>query len=354
MKKFVVTFSLLACFGSFIPTALGLTCPPTAEEIKTYKRLNELLHSSGLETAKQKIVMDTIARKMRQCEEQLAAERELERLKDLEREKALEDWQKKLDEWKAEDEAKRAEVDGVEVILTDQIDPSVLNEVLEESDDDEFVEEDVIEEIEEEEDDDEIVPVVGESDSDSATGEIRGAGLTTAAIKTASDSSKKGNWLKNNIFDIGKIGIPVLSLFIGYFITRKKKKKFTKYLRMAQKISKQYRYDPKRLEAEFYRLKDILNEELHKGKIDEAAYAIVEKRIDEYRHQAKKADLSDQFAELPDNLRDTLVNILSSGESARQDLVKAYAAIDQSGLDQNAKDNCKDMVCHLHEKPKAA
>lgn len=327
MKKIVLVCGFVVSSFSFIPEIRAAECPPTAEEIANYRRLTELLNTTGLETAKQEIVLETITQKMKSCEAKLAAEREAARLYEFEKQKALDEWQMKLDEWK-EKEANVVDPIPTEPVNTttraaNTVEAPIINTPKTEAVD--------------------IVQPVSET-----TENIEEASATDPILEES-----KSNWVTSNILDLGKIGVPILTLFAGYFVTRTKRKKFTRYLRQAQNIAKKYPHDPKRQEAEFYRLTDILNEELHKGKIDEAAYVIVEKKIEEYKNQSKQADLHAQFAHLPADLKNTLINILNSGESTQQELVKAYAAIDQCcDLDTHSKNSCKDMVCHLHEKPK--
>jgi hypothetical protein len=78
----------------------------------------------------------------------------------------------------------------------------------------------------------------------------------------------------------------------------KKKKSVSKFLNQIDDTFAEYKWKSKRCEAELYRLHDLVDEQLKKGKLDEGAYEILHKRIEKYLAEIKEID------NLPHNLKE--------------------------------------------------
>ena len=74
-----------------------------------------------------------------------------------------------------------------------------------------------------------------------------------------------------------------LAAITGFSLSaRKKRRAISKYMEEIDKTFSEYKWKAKRCEAELYRLRDLLEERLKKGKIDESLFELLTKRIDNY------------------------------------------------------------------------
>jgi len=142
-----------------------------------------------------------------------------------------------------------------------------------------------------------------------------------------------------NIWDLLKVLIPILTIFIGFLVTRRKKHKFSKYLKEVDNIYAEYKLKTKRLEAELYRLKDMIMEDLGRGKIDESAFTIVEKRIDQYMAEVREQEINDQFGGLPQNLRQNMHKMLQDGKITNHEYDHLSKILESSTLSERDKDS---------------
>ncbi len=74
-----------------------------------------------------------------------------------------------------------------------------------------------------------------------------------------------------------------LAAVMGFSVSsHKKKRAISKYMEEIDATFSEYKWKSKRCEAELYRLRDLLEERLKKGKVDESLYDLLTKRIDKY------------------------------------------------------------------------
>ena len=77
-----------------------------------------------------------------------------------------------------------------------------------------------------------------------------------------------------------------IAAIFGFSISsHKKKRAISKYMGEIDATFSEYKWKAKRCEAELYRLHDLIEEKLKKGKIDESLYELLTKRIDKYLHE---------------------------------------------------------------------
>lgn len=74
------------------------------------------------------------------------------------------------------------------------------------------------------------------------------------------------------------------------FAGRKKKKSVSKFLNSIDDTFAAFKWKSKRCEAELYRLHDLVDEQLKKGKLDESSYELLHKRIERYLAEIKEID----------------------------------------------------------------
>jgi hypothetical protein len=74
-----------------------------------------------------------------------------------------------------------------------------------------------------------------------------------------------------------------LTTILGFsFNGHKRKRAISKYMEEIDSTFAEFKWKSKRCEAELYRLHDVLEDRLKKGKIDEPQFELLDKRIDKY------------------------------------------------------------------------
>lgn len=104
------------------------------------------------------------------------------------------------------------------------------------------------------------------------------------------------------------------------FAGRKKKRSISKHMNAIDNTYSEYKMKAKRCEAELYRLKDIIDDELKSGKIDDGAYALLMGRIEDYMIDVQKQIVNEKFGGLPGTLKNELFKMMEDGEITDQEL----------------------------------
>ena len=80
-----------------------------------------------------------------------------------------------------------------------------------------------------------------------------------------------------------------LAAVMGFSVSsHKKKRAISKYMEEIDATFSEYKCKSKLCEADLYRLRDLLEERLKKGKIDESLYELLTKRIDKYLREIQE------------------------------------------------------------------
>ena len=126
--------------------------------------------------------------------------------------------------------------------------------------------------------------------------------------------AKLGKWVGSNIGIILAV-IAVLLAATGFtFASKKKQKSISKYMNKIDDTYTEYKMKAKRCEAELYRLKDIVDDELKSGKIDDSAYQLLMNRIENYMVDIQKQIVNEKFGGLPSSLKDEMFKMMEDGE----------------------------------------
>lgn len=148
-----------------------------------------------------------------------------------------------------------------------------------------------------------------------------------------------GKWLSANIGIILTI-IAVLLAATGFtFAAKRKQKSISKYMNKIDDTYTEYKMKAKRCEAELYRLKDIVDDELKSGKIDDGAYQLLMNRIENYMVDIQKQIVNEKFGGLPGSLKEEMFKMMEDGEITESEMDTMKKLIKRSELSASEQDN---------------
>jgi len=164
------------------------------------------------------------------------------------------------------------------------------------------------------------------------------------------EKDKKKLFTDFNWEALGVILVPI-GAFAAWIIARRKRRSISKYLTEIDDCFSHYKMKSKRCEAELYRLRDMISEELKKGSIDENAYSVLDKRIDEYLKELREHELNDKFGGMPNKLKNELNKLLEDGEISENDYEKFQGLISKSsGMEENEKEALDSLMKKWRDK----
>lgn len=151
--------------------------------------------------------------------------------------------------------------------------------------------------------------------------------------------AKLGKWVGSNIGIILAV-IAVLLAATGFtFASKKKQKSISKYMNKIDDTYTEYKMKAKRCEAELYRLKDIVDDELKSGKIDDSAYQLLMNRIENYMVDIQKQIVNEKFGGLPSSLKDEMFKMMEDGEITESEMDAMQKLIKRSELSATEQDS---------------
>jgi hypothetical protein len=151
-------------------------------------------------------------------------------------------------------------------------------------------------------------------------------------------------WLWDNLVIILTI-ITVIIAATGFtFASKRKQKSISKYMNQIDDTYSEYKMKAKRCEAELYRLKDIVDNELKSGKIDEGAYKLLMGRIEGYMVDIQKQIVNEKFGGLPASLKDEMFKMMEDGEITEAEFETMQKLIKRSELSASEQDNLLEQL----------
>jgi hypothetical protein len=152
----------------------------------------------------------------------------------------------------------------------------------------------------------------------------------------------KGGFLKalgQFINEQAQVLLGILALILaatGFtFAAKRKQRSIAKYINEIDNTYSEFKMKSKRCEAELYRLRDIIDEQLKSGKLDEGAYQLLMNRIEGYMVEIQKQIVNEKFGGLPENLKNELFNMMESGDISEKEYEKFQTLINKSELSGN-------------------
>jgi len=161
-------------------------------------------------------------------------------------------------------------------------------------------------------------------------------------VQKPESANAKGGFLKSLgqfIVDQAQVLLGILALILaatGFtFAAKRKQRSIAKYINEIDNTYSEFKMKSKRCEAELYRLRDIVDEQLKNGKLDEGAYQLLMNRIEGYMVEVQKQIVNEKFGGLPENLKNELFNMMESGDISEKEYEKFQTLINKSELSGN-------------------
>jgi len=170
-------------------------------------------------------------------------------------------------------------------------------------------------------------------------------------ITVQKPESQRGSFLKSLgqfIVDQAQVLLGILALLLaatGFtFAAKRKQRSIAKYINEIDNTYSEFKMKSKRCEAELYRLRDIVDEQLKNGKLDEGAYQLLMNRIEGYMVEVQKQIVNEKFGGLPENLKNELFNMMESGDISEKEYEKFQTLINKSELSGSEQSNLMKTV----------
>ncbi len=163
--------------------------------------------------------------------------------------------------------------------------------------------------------------------------------LTDEQIKNNAKPFNFLTWLWNNLGIILTIIAVILAATGFTFAAKRKQKSISKYMNQIDDTYSEYKMKAKRCEAELYRLKDIVDNELKSGKIDDSAYQLLMNRIEGYMIDIQKQIVNEKFGGLPSSLKEEMFKMMEDGEITESEFETMQKLIKRSELSATEQDS---------------
>jgi len=80
-----------------------------------------------------------------------------------------------------------------------------------------------------------------------------------------------------------------------------------------------FKMNARRCEAELYRLKEVILDQLKRGKLAKESYEVLDKRLESYMKEVEERLIDERFGGFPTKLKNTLYRMVREGEISEQD-----------------------------------
>lgn len=138
--------------------------------------------------------------------------------------------------------------------------------------------------------------------------------------------------------------LAIIGAAIGGLLSRRKRGHVKELLDDIDKAYEGFKMNSRRCEAELYRLRGLVLEQLKNGKINENSYSILDKRIDDYLGEIRERIMEEKVGSVPVRLKDEIHHMLQDGEISEDE----YRTFDNilgrsTGIGRKEKSDLKDL-----------
>lgn len=139
--------------------------------------------------------------------------------------------------------------------------------------------------------------------------------------------------------------IAILIAISGFtFAAKSKRKSISKYINQIDDTYSEYKMKAKRCEAELYRLRDIIDEQLKTAKIDDGAYQLLMSRIEGYMVEIQKQIVNEKFGGLPASLKNQMFKMMEDGEINEAEFESIQKLIKRSELSASEQESLIETI----------
>ena len=136
----------------------------------------------------------------------------------------------------------------------------------------------------------------------------------------------------------------IVGVVIGWLISRKVRGKTATYMNEIDKVYRTYNKNANKCEAELTNLRDKLEDDFKKGKINDQSLAMLEARIDKYSERLR-TEIIDKGFKLPPDLNKKIKHMLSDGIITKEEHEHFLEALKEGhGLSKSDEERLKDLM----------
>ncbi len=138
--------------------------------------------------------------------------------------------------------------------------------------------------------------------------------------------------------------LAIIGAAIGGLLSRRKRGHVKELLDDIDKAYEGFKMNSRRCEAELYRLRGLVLEQLKNGKINENSYSILDKRIDDYLGEIRERIMEEKVGSVPVRLKDEIHHMLQDGEISEDEYRTFDNILGRSkGIGRKEKSDLKDL-----------
>lgn len=137
--------------------------------------------------------------------------------------------------------------------------------------------------------------------------------------------------------------IAIIAAIGGWLISRKVRGKTAKYMTEIDKAYRTYRKNANKCEAELAGVREKIEEDFKKGKINDNSLAILDARIDKYSKELRSEAIDKGF-KLPPDLNKKIKHMLSDGVITKEEYEHFAQAIEKEQLSKQDKDELNKLM----------
>lgn len=145
--------------------------------------------------------------------------------------------------------------------------------------------------------------------------------------------------IKNNFALFLAILTVILAASGFTFATRRRRQSISKHMNQIDDTYSEYKMKAKRCEAELYRLKDIIDDELKNGKLEDTSYQLLMNRIEGYMVDIQKQVVNEKFGGLPATMKEQMFMMMEDGEITEKEMESMQKLVKRSELSASEQDS---------------
>lgn len=133
--------------------------------------------------------------------------------------------------------------------------------------------------------------------------------------------------------------LAIIGAIVGWLISRMVRGKTAKYMTEIDKTYRTYNKNTTKCESELADLKEKIEDDFKKGKINDQSLALLDSRIDKYAKELRSGIIGKKFTALPEDIGKTIKHMLSDGVITKEEYTYFSKTLKSSKM--NTKDKAE-------------